>query len=36
MTAEDDSGLLGRLKKAFCRDDDEEDDDKDNRRQGKA
>ena len=35
-TAEDDSGLLGRLKKAFCGDDDEDDDDKDNRRQGKA
>lgn len=35
-TAEDDSGLLGRLKKAFCRDEDEDDDNKDNRRQGNA
>ncbi|XP_078369632.1 dnaJ homolog subfamily A member 3, mitochondrial-like isoform X2 [Oculina patagonica] len=34
--AEDDSGLLGRLKKVFCSEEDESDEDKDNRRQGKA
>lgn len=31
MIVEDDSGLLGCLKKVFCGDDDEDDDDKDNR-----
>ncbi|XP_020601247.1 dnaJ homolog subfamily A member 3, mitochondrial-like isoform X2 [Orbicella faveolata] len=34
--AEDESGLLGRLKKVFCSEEDDSDDDKDNRRQGKA
>jgi len=33
---EDESGLLGRLKKVFCSEEDDSDDAKDNRRQGKA